>query len=143
MRPNARPWLHLGKILKMSISVSTLLCVYVCYNVLYIKLFAVYRVQQKNNPMPYLVDIPTTNLNFYKKIYTAILQSYLHIANYIILSHHLTKLCYLNRDNPTFYNLIILCLRYLLFETKKLSTSVKATSSVTLQQRKFIWQTNV
>ena len=32
---------------------------------------------EKSNPMPYLVDIPTTNLNFYKKIYTAILQSYL------------------------------------------------------------------
>jgi len=29
--------------------------------------------------MPYLVDIPTTNLIFYKNIYTAILQSYLHI----------------------------------------------------------------
>jgi len=32
--------------------------------------------------MPYLVDIPITNLNFYKKIYTAILQSYLHIEGY-------------------------------------------------------------
>jgi len=38
-----------------------------------------YRVRQKSNLIPYLVDIPTTNLNFYKKIYTAILQTYLHI----------------------------------------------------------------
>ena len=34
---------------------------------------------RKSNPLPYLADIPTTNLNIYKKIYTAILQSYLHI----------------------------------------------------------------
>ena len=34
---------------------------------------------EKSSSMPYLVDISTTNLNFYQKIYTAILQSYLHI----------------------------------------------------------------
>jgi len=34
---------------------------------------------EKSNPLTYLVDIPTTNFNFYKKIYMAILQSYLHI----------------------------------------------------------------
>src|SRR6218665_4041182 len=65
---------------------------------------------EKSNPLLYLVDIPTTNLNVYKKIYTAILQSY-NCPNCIILIQHLTKLCYLNRDNPTFYNLRILCLR--------------------------------
>ena len=34
---------------------------------------------EKSNPIPYVVDIQTTKLNSYKKIYTAILQSYLHI----------------------------------------------------------------
>src|SRR6218665_2944179 len=42
----------------------------------------VYRERQKKiiscGILPYLVDIPTTNLNFSKKIYTAILQSCLH-----------------------------------------------------------------
>jgi len=37
----------------------------------------------------------------------------------------------------------LLVVAFLLFETKKLNTSVKAMSSVTLQRRKFIWQTNV
>jgi len=39
---------------------------------------------EKSNPVPYLVDIPKTNLNFYKKIYTAILQSYLHIITKLL-----------------------------------------------------------
>jgi len=33
----------------------------------------------KSNPLPCFVNISTTNLNFYKKIYVAISHSYLHI----------------------------------------------------------------
>jgi len=33
----------------------------------------------KSNPLPCFVNISTTNLNFYKKIYMAISHSYLHI----------------------------------------------------------------
>ena len=33
----------------------------------------------KSNPLPCFVNISTTNLNFYKKIYAAISHSYLHI----------------------------------------------------------------
>jgi len=43
------------------------------------KMYSIKGAAEKSNPLPYLVDIPTTNLNFYNKIYTAILQSYLHI----------------------------------------------------------------
>ena len=34
----------------------------------------------KSNPLPCCVNISTTNLNFYKKIYVAISHSYLHIT---------------------------------------------------------------
>jgi len=34
----------------------------------------------KSNPLPCFVNISTTNLNFYKKIYAAISHSYLHIT---------------------------------------------------------------
>jgi len=41
----------------------------------------------KSNPLTCFVNISTTNLNFYKKIYAAISHSYLHIT---------AKLCYIN-----------------------------------------------
>ena len=41
-----------------------------------------------------------------------VIHIYVKLPNYLILSQQLTKLCYLNRDNPTLYNVRILRLRY-------------------------------
>ena len=59
---------------------------------------------------------------------------YIYLPNYSTLSQHLTKLCYLNRDDPTFYNVIILRLRHWslhLLLKQKLSTSLKTKSAAT------------
>ena len=63
-----------------------------------------------------------------------VIHIYVQLPNYIILSQQLTKLCYLNRDKPTLYNVQILRLRYWLYcsiyyENKKQGTSLKATSN--------------
>jgi len=42
----------------------------------------------KSNPLPCFLNISTTNLNFYKKIYAAIFHSYLHITSKIMLYYH-------------------------------------------------------
>ena len=43
--------------------------------------------ENKSNPLPFFVNISTTNLNFYKKIYVTVSHSYLRIT---------AKLCYIN-----------------------------------------------
>ena len=58
-----------------------------------------------------------------------VIHIYVQLPNYIILSQQLTKLCYLNRDKPTLYNVQILRLRYWLYcsiyyENKKRATAL-------------------
>ena len=44
-----------------------------------------------------------------------VIHIYVQLTNYIILPQQLTKLCYLNRDKSTLYNVRILRLRYWLY----------------------------
>jgi len=77
-----------------------------CYSTHPYLYFNLQGAANKSNPLPCFVNISTTNLNFYKKIYAAISHSYLHIIAklcYIITTFD--KVMHLNRDNPTFCNL--------------------------------------
>src|SRR5688572_17246054 len=72
-----------------------------------------YRVRQ-NKVIPCSVWLISQERSwiFKKKfIRPLVIHIYVQLPNYIILSQQLTKLCYLNRDKPTLYNVQILRLR--------------------------------
>jgi len=93
----------------------------------------IYRVRQ-NKVIPcsvWLISQERSWIFIRKFTWPLVIHIYVQLPIYIILSQQLTKLCYLNRDKPTLYNVQILRLRYwmycsIYYENKKTGHQLKS-----------------
>jgi len=88
------------------------LCIYI--HTIYAIYIYMYRVRQ-NKVIPcsvWLISQERSWIFIRKFTRPLVIHIYVQLPNYIIFSQQLTKLCYLNRDKPTLYNVQILRLRY-------------------------------